>query len=60
MPEGIQKVFEEELAKLQVLEPSASEANVTRNYLDSLIQVYSFSVMHSFYISLTFFLLFFY
>ena len=34
MPEGIRKVFEEELAKLQGLEPAASEANVTRNYLD--------------------------
>ena len=40
MPEGVRKVFEEELAKLQGLEPAASEANVTRNYLDWLTQVY--------------------
>ena len=36
MPEGVRKVFEEELAKLQGLEPAASEANLTRyrnNYL---------------------------
>lgn len=39
MPEGVRKVFEEELAKLQGLEPAASEANVTRNYLDWLTQV---------------------
>ncbi len=39
MPEGVRKVFEEELAKLQHLEPAASEANVTRNYLDWLTQV---------------------
>jgi ATP-dependent Lon protease len=39
MPEVVWKVFEEELAKLQVLEPAASEANVTRNYLDWLTQV---------------------
>jgi Lon-like ATP-dependent protease len=39
MPEGVWKVFEEELAKLQGLEPAASEANVTRNYLDWLTQV---------------------
>ena len=32
MPEGVRKVFEEELAKLQGLEPSASEANVTREF----------------------------
>ncbi|QRW18250.1 LON-related ATP-dependent protease [Rhizoctonia solani] len=40
MPEGVRKVFEEELNKLQHLEPAASEANVTRNYLDWLTQVY--------------------
>jgi Lon-like ATP-dependent protease len=39
MPEGVRKVFEEELAKLQGLEPAAREANVTRNYLDWLTQV---------------------
>ncbi|KAF9475959.1 ATP-dependent protease La [Pholiota conissans] len=39
MPEGVQKVFEEELNKLQGLEPAASEANVTRNYLDWLTQI---------------------
>lgn len=36
MPELVRKVFEEELAKLQGLEASTSEANVTRNYLDWL------------------------
>lgn len=39
MPEQVRKVFDEELAKLQTLEPAASEANVTRNYLDWLTQV---------------------
>ena len=39
MPDGVRKIFEEELAKLQGLEPAASEANVTRNYLDWLTQV---------------------
>lgn len=39
MPEGVRKVFDEELNKLQHLEPAASEANVTRNYLDWLTQV---------------------
>ncbi|KAF8175850.1 ATP-dependent protease La [Pholiota molesta] len=39
MPEGVKKVFEEELSKLQGLEPAASEANVTRNYLDWLTQI---------------------
>jgi ATP-dependent Lon protease len=39
MPEAVRKVFDEELAKLQTLEPAASEANVTRNYLDWLTQV---------------------
>ncbi|PPQ87432.1 hypothetical protein CVT26_003102, partial [Gymnopilus dilepis] len=39
MPEGVRKVFEEELSKLQGLEPAASEANVTRNYLDWLTQI---------------------
>ncbi|EKM79001.1 hypothetical protein AGABI1DRAFT_75578 [Agaricus bisporus var. burnettii JB137-S8] len=39
MPEGVRKVFDEELTKLQGLEPAASEANVTRNYLDWLTQI---------------------
>ena len=39
MPEGVKKVFDEELNKLQHLEPAASEANVTRNYLEWLTQV---------------------
>lgn len=39
MPEGVRKVFDEELNKLQHLEPAASEANVTRNYLEWLTQV---------------------
>ncbi|KAI0027543.1 Lon protease C-terminal proteolytic domain-containing protein, partial [Vararia minispora EC-137] len=39
MPEGVRKVFDEELSKLQGLEPAASEANVTRNYLDWLTQI---------------------
>jgi ATP-dependent Lon protease len=36
MPEQVRKVFEEELNKLSALEPSQSEANVTRNYLEWL------------------------
>ncbi|GJJ08263.1 ATP-dependent Lon protease pim1 [Clathrus columnatus] len=39
MPESVHKVFEEELNKLMHLEPAASEANVTRNYLDWLTQI---------------------
>ncbi|KAI0342636.1 ATP-dependent protease La [Trametopsis cervina] len=39
MPEGVRRVFDEELNKLQHLEPAASEANVTRNYLDWLTQI---------------------
>jgi Lon-like ATP-dependent protease len=39
MPEGVRKVFDEELSKLVGLEPAASEANVTRNYLEWLTQV---------------------
>ncbi|KAJ3264171.1 ATP-dependent Lon protease pim1 [Chytriomyces hyalinus] len=39
MPEPVKKVFEEEINKLQNLEPSASEFNVTRNYLDWLTQI---------------------
>jgi len=44
MPDPVKKVFEEEIAKLQSLEPAASEANVTRNYLDWLTQVCLFIV----------------
>ena len=55
MPEGVRKNLEEGLAKLQGLKPAAIEANVTRNYMDWLTRVYSFSVMHSFYISDVFF-----
>ncbi|THU95698.1 ATP-dependent protease La [Dendrothele bispora CBS 962.96] len=36
MPDQVRKVFEEELNKLAALEPSQSEANVTRNYLEWL------------------------
>jgi len=39
MPEPVRKVFDEELSKLQHLEPAAAEANVTRNYLDWLVSV---------------------
>lgn len=39
MPEVVQKVFDEELNKLSHLEPAASEANVTRNYLEWITQV---------------------
>ncbi|KAI9190795.1 Lon protease C-terminal proteolytic domain-containing protein [Polychytrium aggregatum] len=39
MPEPVKKVFDEELNKLQHLEPAASEFNVTRNYLDWLTQI---------------------
>jgi len=39
MPEQVKKVFDEEISKLQHLEPSASEFNVTRNYLDWLTQI---------------------
>jgi Lon-like ATP-dependent protease len=39
MPEAVRKVFDEEVGKLQGLEPSASEFNVTRNYLDWLTQI---------------------
>ena len=39
MPSHISKVFDEEIQKLHGLEPSASEFNVTRNYLDWLTQV---------------------
>ena len=36
LPPQASKVIEEELAKLQLLEPASSEFNVTRNYLDWL------------------------
>ncbi|KAJ7198274.1 Lon protease C-terminal proteolytic domain-containing protein [Mycena pura] len=39
MPEQVRKVFDEELNKLAGLEPAASEANVTRNYLEWLTQI---------------------
>ncbi|GAA6051653.1 hypothetical protein JCM3770_001213 [Rhodotorula araucariae] len=39
MPEAVKKVFDEELNKLQSLEPAASEFNVTRNYLDWLTSI---------------------
>ncbi|KAF8629476.1 hypothetical protein AX15_003423 [Amanita polypyramis BW_CC] len=39
MPDAVRKVFDEEIAKLAGLEPAASEANVTRNYLDWLTQI---------------------
>ncbi|KAJ3299653.1 ATP-dependent Lon protease pim1 [Borealophlyctis nickersoniae] len=39
IPEAVMKVVEEELTKLQHLEPAASEFNVTRNYLDWLTQI---------------------
>lgn len=39
MPEAVRKIFDEELTKLASLEPAASEANVTRNYLDWLTQI---------------------
>ncbi|KAJ6577656.1 ATP-dependent protease La [Mycena capillaripes] len=39
MPEAVRKVFDEELSKLAGLEPAASEANVTRNYLEWLTQI---------------------
>ncbi|PWA02755.1 hypothetical protein BB558_001098 [Smittium angustum] len=39
MPNEVKKVFDEEITKLAHLEPSASEFNVTRNYLDWLTQI---------------------
>lgn len=39
LPEAARKVFEEETAKLSTLEPSGSEFNVTRTYLDWLTQL---------------------
>lgn len=39
LPDTAQRVFDEELNKLMNLEPSASEFNVTRNYLDWITQL---------------------
>ncbi|KAJ7205149.1 ATP-dependent protease La [Mycena haematopus] len=39
MPQEVRKVFEEEMSKLAGLEPAASEAGVTRNYLEWLTQI---------------------
>lgn len=39
MPEGVRKVFDDEVNKLAHLESAASEFNVTRNYLDWLTQI---------------------
>jgi Lon-like ATP-dependent protease len=39
MPEAVRKVFDEEMSKLSGLDPSGSEFNVTRNYLDWLTQL---------------------
>jgi len=39
MPDAVKKTFDEELSKLAHLEPAASEFNVTRNYLDWLVQI---------------------
>jgi Lon-like ATP-dependent protease len=39
MPEGVRKVFDEEMSKLQGLDANGSEFNVTRNYLDWLTQL---------------------
>lgn len=39
MPESVRKVFDEELSKIQTLEPAASEFNVTRGYLEWLTNI---------------------
>ncbi|KAL5113524.1 ATP-dependent Lon protease pim1 [Pleosporales sp. CAS-2024a] len=39
MPEGVRKVFDEEMSKLASLDANGSEFNVTRNYLDWLTQL---------------------
>ncbi|KAG5727728.1 hypothetical protein E4T56_gene20736 [Termitomyces sp. T112] len=39
MPDIVKKVFEEEISKLASLEPAASEASVTRNYLEWITQI---------------------
>ena len=45
MPAEVEKVFEEEMSKLNGLEQGGSEANVTRNYLEWLTQVCTFSFL---------------
>jgi ATP-dependent Lon protease len=47
LPHGTTQGDQEELARLQGLEPAASEADVTRNYLDWFTQVMYASLMHS-------------
>ena len=49
IPEGVWKDFKE-LASCRGLEPAASEANVTRKYLNWLTQVMYSSLMHSNYL----------
>lgn len=39
MPQSVQKVFDEEIAKLATLETAMSEFSVTRNYLDWITQL---------------------
>ena len=39
LPAVVEKVYQEEISKLQVLEPNGSEFNVTRNYLDWISQL---------------------
>lgn len=39
MPDHIRPVFDEELAKLQTLEPASSEFSVSRNYIDWLTSI---------------------
>ncbi|KAK9452584.1 Lon protease C-terminal proteolytic domain-containing protein [Dipodascopsis uninucleata] len=39
MPEAVRRVFDEEMNKMMNLEPSSSEFNVTRNYLDWITQL---------------------
>ncbi|GAB4814573.1 hypothetical protein N2152v2_001619 [Parachlorella kessleri] len=39
LPEAASKVIEEELEKLQAIDPASSEFNVTRNYLDWLTSI---------------------
>jgi Lon-like ATP-dependent protease len=39
MPEGVRKVFDEEMSKLVGLDANGSEFNVTRNYLEWLTQL---------------------
>ena len=39
VPEGANEVIQDELDKLQILEPSSAEYGVTRNYLDWMTSV---------------------